>query len=188
MLSILHCTCLSCVCSNVTTWQVHNSLLLTKLVLKHILEHLSEVEAILQLDGAQTVRQITSLEKALPTSPTSSSASTSAQVTAEDRSSGRAGSAASLSGRSPLSSHRHPQVRVSSPDLNSLASQAAGFAGKSAAVVSLKESETSPGSEGGRKVMEQVSINPEEILSMERLLSKQLVEHIVSLLAEVLLL
>jgi len=172
----------------VTTWQVHNSLLLTKLALKHILEHLSEVEAILQLDGAQTVRQITSLEKALPTSPASSSASTSAQATAEDRGSGKAGGlAVSLSGPSPLTGHRHHQVQVLSPDLNSLASQAAGFAGESPAGVA-KGSESSQGGEGGGKMTERESINPEEILSMERLLSKQLVEHVITLLAEVLLL
>ena len=180
--------------SNVTTWQVHNSLLLTKLALKHILENLSEVEAILQLDGAQTVRQITSLEKAPPTSPpTSSSVATIAQATADDRTKSsrpipanggptRSGHASSSSNDHRQHQHSQQLLRVSSPDLNALASQTVGAAGKSE-IGGAKGVDSDKGGGGGKP--ERMSINPDEILSMDTLLSKQLVEHLVSLLAEV---
>ncbi len=145
----------------------------------------------MQLDGAQTVRQITSLETALPTSPTSSSAVTSAaQVTTEEssknaRASGPATTGLPQSGHTSSSvdrrSHQHT-ARVPSPDLNTLASQTVGFA--------AGKEEVTRGGDGGKvsaggKLAEKRAINPEEILNMESLLSKQLVEHLVLLLAEV---
>lgn len=118
-------------CSNISTWQVHNALLLTRLCIKHFLEKLSEMEAILQLDGAKTVQQITSLESHTPSIATPSSAT-------ETSSMGRNAEASLSSGQ--LSDVKDPQSppssavqgdsgllpRVTGSDLDTLASQAAG--------------------------------------------------------------
>lgn len=115
--------------SNVTTWQVHNALLLIKLALKHFLENLSEMEAILQLDGAKTVQQITSLEGGTATPPSNHS---SAPQEPGPGSGGVRGAGA----EDPAVSNGVGEVRVgdqtvsavSSSDLDSLASKAAGVA------------------------------------------------------------
>ena len=78
---------------------------------------------------------------------------------------------------------RHQQQRrvspVSSPYLDSLASQAAGLASK----------QPRGGQDGlGDKGEGGALINPEEILCMNTLLSKQLVENLVTLTSEVSLL
>ncbi len=136
-------------CSNVTTWQVHNALLLTRISLKHFLENLSEMEAILQLDGAKTVQQITSLESATPTSATPTGATpTSASVSADSSkvvpksAMGRVNGSemasgsevgvvrASASGGQVVSGVSGSLASVSGSDLDLMACQAAGVAGR----------------------------------------------------------
>ena len=45
-------------CSNLATLQVHNAMLVVRIVLKQLLLHHSEEEVIVQLDGATTVPQV----------------------------------------------------------------------------------------------------------------------------------
>ncbi len=116
---------------------MHNALLLTRLSLKHILENLSEMEAILQLDGAKTVQQITSLEShtpstttsAMPTSATDSGSvdRTPAEPCAENSQAASSGVSESMLRDQAVSA---PFTRVTGSDLDSLASQTAGVGGR----------------------------------------------------------
>ena len=119
--------------SNISTWQVHNALLLTRLSVKHFLEKLSEMEAILQLDGAKTVQQITSLESHTPSLATPSSATETSSLGRNAEASQSSGqpsgvndSQSSSSGVSAVQGDPGLLPRVTGSDLDSLASQAAG--------------------------------------------------------------
>ena len=161
--------------SNTTTWQAHNALLLTRLSLKHILENLSEMEAILQLDGAKTVQQITSLESATspppPLRPPEPPDSASVDGIRSRTESG--GIRSQESGDQTVSSSL---TSISNPDLDSLANQTVGSAEREATAGNSL-------SEGGVKF--ENAMNPEEIFAMKTLLSKQLVDSLVSLIAEI---
>ena len=118
-----------CVYSNVTTWQMHNALLLMRLALKHFLENLSEMEAILQLDGAKTVQQITSLEGgATPTSLSAGSAHGGDMKPDSDGIRGSQTASGGVSGVKESELSNQAVAAVSSSDLDSLASKAAGVA------------------------------------------------------------
>ena len=162
-------------------------------MLKHILENLSEVEAILQLDGAKTVQQITSLEN-----PSSSSTSSVADNTAEERLTSKGSDSSRVSvnqcqlvGTGAVTKNHNHQGRLqdfpaSIPYLDTLASQAAGLADKQQGV---KVGVANDGGRvGGGDKVERSGINPEEILSMKMLLSKQLVDCLITLVSEVSLL
>lgn len=148
------------------------------------------MEAILQLDGAKTVRQITSMEK-----PSSLPSSTVSQTTTDDRTESNISESSHINvvqsqsasvsvnseDGSKSNNHRRGQVLpVSSPDLDMLASQTAGLANKPTV------GGVANGSNGNKT--EKSAISPEEILSMKALLSKQLVESMISMVAEVSLL
>ena len=171
------------ICSNVITWQVHNALLLSRLSLKHLLENLSEMEAILQLDGAKTVHQITSLETASPLVVTESYSSSSAnQQNSQLKSNHAKNSQAESNSVSDVTDQDSSDkgVSISHPDLDLLASQTAGVANRPAGTPVGDGGGMGTSGERGER-----SMNPEEIVSMDELLSKQLVDGLVSLLAQV---
>ena len=173
------------ICSNVITWQVHNALLLSRLSLKHLLENLSEMEAILQLDGAKTVHQITSLETASPLVVTESYSSSSAnQQNSQLKSNHAKNSQAESNSVSDVTDQDSSDkgVSISHPDLDLLASQTAGVANRPAGASVGDGGGGGTGTSGERG---ERSMNPEEIVSMDELLSKQLVDGLVSLLAQV---
>ena len=149
--------------SNIHTWQVHNALLILRIALKHMLQKLPEDEVILQLDGSTTVPQITSLERVKDRE-------------GEEKEGERSGEAEGrTNGLDPLASFSlslNPPVGVP-------------LAGK--------EEQEQSGEKTVNRVLEvsddpsslPPSVNPAELIAMETLLSRQLVEGLVSLLAEV---
>ena len=126
----------------------------------------------MQLDGAKIVQQITSLEAALPPPrplehPDSA---TTDEVRSQTESSGVSGVRNQDQTVSSLTS-------ISNPDLDSLANQTVGSAGREAVAAGS-------GLSGGGVKFEN-AMNPEEILAMKTLLSKQLVDSLISLIAEI---
>ena len=182
--------------SNVATWQVHNALLIIRLSLKHIQEHHSETEAILQLDGSMTIPQITSLEDKTETQGDKLRSGDHVTKTSDNHVSSSDGHLTSISGHVTSSSGHvassgshvtssgsHVTVnsttssetltKLSNPLLSSVAEHVAG---RSEDVKLAKPSAIN--CSGG-------SINPAEVASMGALLSRQLVEGLIALLAEV---
>lgn len=113
-----------------TTWQVHNSLLLARLSIKHIVEYLSEMEAILQLDGARTVQQITSLESATPTTSTTVTDSKALASSGADSKSSNHVSDSKNKSADGIKAVPKASMSISNPDLDTLANQRVGAAGK----------------------------------------------------------
>ena len=151
--------------SNIATWRVHNALLIIRLTLKYVLEKRSEAEAILQLDGSARVNQITSLEEK------TKAMSIGLKVT-------ETGHAPTSHGQEPKASTLS-QVPVST--LDSFAEKTAGGSSSEGSSGVEREGQSVKIGEGARGG----SINPEEVAAMETLLSRQLVEGLVCLLAEV---
>lgn len=101
------------------------------------------MEAILQLDGAKTVQQITSLEGATtPAVSTGTSDPNSARDTNESVSSHvKNGQTASSGVRKSALSDQDPSLAVSDSDLDSLASKAAGVAKRYVLVIHRPQSQ-----------------------------------------------
>jgi hypothetical protein len=162
--------------SNIATWRVHNALLIIRLTLKYILENQSEAEAILQLDGSATIPQITSLEEKTRAVSLGSDGKEPPGVPNQTR-----GVTIPLSnGSHGSSSATSPFSQVSGSTLMSLAGKTAGSSAdggqRGGGGETIKRG--GGGAKGG-------SINPAEVAAMEVLLSRQLVEGLVCLLAEV---
>ena len=148
------------------------------------------MEAILQLDGAKTVQQITSLEVTLPSSskatPSSSTATPNSSLvnrtdihSESDQVNSQTESDSVRNQSSTDQTISGSLTSISNPDLDLLASQTAG-------VADMKPSnDKGTDGEGVVKDVVEKSMNAEEILAMKTLLSKQLVNELVSLLAEI---
>ena len=152
--------------SNITTWRVHNALLIIRLTLKYILENQSEAEAILQLDGSATIPQIVSLEEMTQTKTVSSKVK-------ED-----GGGSSVPNGSQDSTSPGSSLTRVSGSTLDSLAGKSAGNSSEGDGGRSVEVMRRGGGVRGA-------SINPAEVAAMDVLLSRQLLEGLVCLLAEV---
>ena len=143
--------------------------------MKYTLENQSEAEAILQLDGSATIPQITSLEEKTQ----AKSLGSEMKQTVTDKTHGVTvslsnGSHGSTSATTPFS-------QVSGSTLKSLAGKTAGNSagvGERVGEESVEMVKRGGGARGG-------SINPAEVAAMEVLLSRQLVEGLICLLAEV---
>ena len=155
--------------SNIATWRVHNALLIIRLTLKYILENQSEAEAILQLDGSTTIPQITSLEE-----------KTRAMFLASE---GKEPASQTQGVTVPLSNGSHGSSSATSPFTQVSGSTLMSLAGKTAGTPT--DGGQRGGGGGGGGGVRGGSINPAEVAAMEELLSRQLVEGLVCLLAEV---
>ena len=160
-------------CSNIATWRVHNALLIIRLTLKYILENQSEAEAILQLDGSATIPQITSLEE--KTRAVSLGSDGKEPPGAPDQARGLT---------TPLSNGSHGSNSTTSPFTQVSGSTLMSLAGKTAGS-SADGGQRGGGGGGGGGGVRGGSINPAEVAAMEVLLSRQLVEGLICLLAEV---
>ena len=141
--------------SNLLTWQIHNALLILRVSLKYILQNMSEEDVILQLDGNMTVPQIASLENTVEDKATCSSDT-------------RNGLDPLVPLSEPVNTSIQPLVQSSSKDDGKLEEERVGGAPR-----------------GLDSLSPPTSVNPAEIISMATLLSRQLVEGLASLLAEV---
>ena len=166
--------------SNLSTWRVHIALFIIRLSLKHILELHSESVAILQLDGSTTIPQITSLESQplkqpdLVTSngPSANNKGTSTVIINKGSiESSRPSKTTSEAGLKDYDVYRHCGDETN-PILDSLAEQTAGKLVESGTIIVRVG-----GGQGG--------LNVEEVGGMRSLLSRQLVEGVVSLLGQV---
>lgn len=137
---------------------MHNALLILRVALKYILEHVSEEEAILQLDGSTTIPRLTSLE------------STTKEEEAEIAKTKAANSL------DPLALLAQEVVVV--PNVGSVAQTSAERLGETGKNMLLSSS-------GGNLNSLAASVNPAELASITTLLSRQLVEGLVALLVEV---
>ena len=138
--------------------------------MKYVLEKRSEAEAILQLDGSARVTQITSLEEKTK----------AMSIAANLKETSQSGHAPPPHGQE-LNSKTSTFAPVSVTTLDSLAEKRARGSTNSDVVKregSGQAAKTGEGARGGR-------INPDEVAAMETLLSRQLVEGLVCLLAEV---
>lgn len=155
--------------SNNATWHVHNALLIIRLILKYMLEYQSEAEAILQLDGSTTIPHIIPLEETTHTQ----TVSVGSKVAEGGQSQGPSMLNGSHEPTSPLSS----LASVSESTLDSLVGNSAGGVrkGRDHSVEMVRKG---GGVRGG-------IINPAEVAAMDVLLSRQLLEGLVCLLAEV---
>jgi len=134
------------------------SLLIPPVTLKYILEHMSEEEAILQLDGSTTIPRLTSLE------------STTKEEEVEIAKTKAANSL------DPLALLAQEVVVV--PNVGSVAQTSAERLGETGKNMLLSSS-------GGNLNSLAASVNPAELASITTLLSRQLVEGLVALLVEV---
>lgn len=137
---------------------MHNALLILRVALKYILEHMSEEEAILQLDGSTTIPRLTSLE------------STTKEEEAE------VAKTKAVNSLDPLALLAQEVVVV--PNVSSVAQTSAERLGETGKNMLLSSS-------GGNLNSLAASVNPAELASITTLLSRQLVEGLVTLLVEV---
>lgn len=138
-------------------------------MLKYILECQSEAEAILQLDGSTTIPQIVSLEEATQTVPIGSKLLEGSQDPSLPN--GSHESTPTLSSVAP----------VSGSTLDSLVGKSAG--NSATGVREGRDQSAEMVRRGGG--VRGATINPAEVAAMDVLLSRQLLEGLVCLLAEV---